>query len=1165
MRKIDRKTWNSTRKSAVRSAFCAMLAAGLMFGATDARAQDLSASKEICAGVPDAVTPATLNNPGPNDPRYCAPAPFISAGQPAFYVIRVTYPPSGTLPQQITLTESSVGGSNGWPNGFTPTAVTCTDDATGNPVTVSGFSSPLDSSATVGSFWIAPLGTVTCTVEGSFSSSAVGADIQNVTNVSNGLVARPVDASVHVVNTPNPLNADLEVLKSVSPTSIDVSSGAQTVTYTVTVTNNGPASVDVGHWFQLHDNLRLPPNGVPLFATIVQGSFACSVTGTTPASDCLDASTLNAMTWTQQLIGTMAPHPMFTWSFPSVSQGHLEPNAVMTLSWQVTVEELNGLDCYKALNSDGLRNVAFFTLTNPDGTAVNDDDNSNNTAAADLEVITGNTVLNPDCGAGQMKIDKTQIYPTPAFKPGADGMTPATPMAWGAGIIGGNGAGYVVYSIRVQNTSIPAQPIVINGGDIEDHVVNGIGTPPFTRFLLGSACVPGDSSPGLCSIWGSGNSGGTPPPPAPYAGSLATAFKYTAYGEWNLGWETKATNSVTLLPGQFITVIVGFNYADPDCDTVPVVNPKPIENVGLIRYVATPLGGTYGSSADQTVQYLQTDKATTYMQPTKACKFRVRKWITGGGPNLQFGVPLTYKVWFTNGDASRPIGTVMDALRVTDLAYAAPLPFVASWSCSNSATGFSQSGVVLGQVGFANTPAQGSPVFAIANASFPSGSTLKCDVTVTVERPKFGNTRCSALPTDLENMGLMDTTQPYNTNVPWPPSGAYTATASEPAPNQNRNWATVRTPLPQCYDAIIEKEASVNGLSPAWTWAGGSNIDYTIKVTNTADNGALTGSGSWDGLVATDNVSSPYAGNLVMAGSAGICTLSAWCQPFNPPPTSPSPSSAGVANLAAGASGDWNLTLQGPFTTGQAVKNCATISPKGGMAGPDWYSNYDPATPPKSCEEVPVLDVRDVKVKKIIENQTGSSISLPGLSFGVSIACTPWPLPPTSSTISAGSAVVANGGSVGGGAWTVSNVPVGDSCTVTETSQPQIPSSAHCSVNGVAGTVYWDTAVVSPQPLAVSATGPNEVIVTNVLRCEAPPPPTDCCCCEHEEECLFELKNPFFDAPTLCVTFDMLCCLLTLILLFMILMAVSRTTWDRLMIWVFVGLILLLILLTFLF
>jgi hypothetical protein len=486
----------------------------------------------------------------------------------------------------------------------------------------------------------------------------------------------------------------------------------------------GPAAVDVGHYFVLHDTLALLPGSVPLYATVVANSFHCTATVTTPTTDCLDLTTINSQSWTQQLIGTMAPHPMFDWHFPSYptgSGGHIEPGATLTLTWKVLIEKLPTLSCVKSLTANGLNNKVFFTLTNPDGTAANDTNNANNTASAPLPVnLTG--TIDPNCGDGQLTFEKTQVLPNPLTQ-ALWGMPPTWPPPFGT----------VTYDIYIKNTAMPAQTIAIPGTQLEDFVIEGIGTPPFTRTFVSAVCIP-PSSGTICTAFNA--TGGNPPPPAPFPATF-TQFNYTFYGQQKLGWRTNPATALTLNPGDFVTIRIKFNYYGPDCETVPNVNPRLIDNKAQITYMATPVGAAVGSA--QNVQYIQYAIAHTKMKPQQACKFVVTKRFHPGSPTaVQFGgPPVVYDVIFTNNDVSRNIGTVMDAVRLTDPLYATQVPFTSSWVCTQIG-GVTPLPVppppLNGTAIYTGSPAQGATVFQFTNLHFNHNAQLKCTVTIAVNR-----------------------------------------------------------------------------------------------------------------------------------------------------------------------------------------------------------------------------------------------------------------------------------------------------------------------------------------------------------------------------------------------------------------------------------------------
>jgi hypothetical protein len=994
-----------------------------------AQTATFTASKSLCLG-----------SPGTNNPATCLQPQDVPSGVPVFYVITVTNP-AGQPPQIITLDETPTG-TSGFPSGFSPTsAMSCTDPAGAVAVSTTGYVYSFNLQPAL----MTPGWTAVCTISGQFLGSANNTPQQNSVDINNGDGGLKVTETVNTfVSSTAAVNANLSITKSASPTSVGMGTSTPlpaNVSYTLTIKNNGPAPVDVGNWFVLHDTLALLPSSVALQAAFV--SATCMVVAG-PAATCLDGP----QTSQSGLVMTAAPQSLLEWGYAPGTLGHFDSGGAITVTINIQISAISGLSCVKAPNSDGLGNRAFFTLTNLTNHTALADTNplDDTTPLVPVSVNTGNMTVDLNCGDGQLTITKKQTSPTPV----------TNPVAWGA---------TVTYEITIKNTSVPAQTITINPSDLQDFVVEGAGTPPFKRTFISANCSSIPAT--ICSGFT-----GAPQPP----------FNYTYYGQSNLGWNS--ASSLPLNPGDSVTIRIQFQYSDPDCETVPNTPFRPIFNVASVTYKATPVGATTPLGI-----FTQYAVAQTNMMPRLPCKFVVTKKIKGSPTqNVQFGVPLNYAVAFTNNGIARNVGTVMDSVWISSPAYGTQVPF--SWTAGNcSWTGNSAvppsipagSGTAI----YTSLPPQGAPIFRFTNVYFPQNSTLTCTVSVTVQRPAFNNPNCSTSPAYWVNLGLMDVTTPYNPNVTWPPSGIFNASApSNPSP-QNTNWATVDSLLPKCYNVLINKTASVNNVTPAWTYPSGPPVNYAIKVTNTGTSGALMGSGTvlaWNGLRVDDVVTPPpYNTNLINGAS---CVLPGWCALLKPPaPPQTSPSYAGVLSLAPSGSGVWKLTLNPPFIVGQTIDNCASVTPQGTFTGPDWYPNYNPSVPPtnppKACAHVPVLKTADLSVTKKVVNATGHTVNMPPTTFGVSVSCQMYPLLSSGNlTLTVGGALsLANGGSLNSTAGVIHNVPVapGESCTVTEPTLPTPPALCGHTM------AYWDTTI-SPQPIAITS-GPNAVTVTNTLRC----------------------------------------------------------------------------------
>jgi hypothetical protein len=1042
-----------------------------------ANAQTFTASKNFCIGTPGYAS-------GQTNPNTCPLATIVGAGVPAFYVITVTNPPSQPA-QQITLNEN-------FPTGFQPPNVISCTDQSGNSVSVSLISSPSTYSFSLAATTTTPL-TVTCTITGMFSSSVIGQSQSNTGTLTNGSGGASVQTNT--VNTFVAANTKIPTDLSVSKKILSVvtTSGKlpATVTYQIVVTNLGPNQFDnSGNWFVLHDTLISLPNSVPLQATVV-GAPTCTFSG---GALCPTGTPVLG----GGVINSAVPTPLLDWRYSSGTTNTFPVGSSITVTITVQISQITGLNCIIALNSDGLNNQAFFTLTNATTNSAATDINPANdtTPPVPLSVITGATTVNPNCGTAQLDLQKTQL-------------SPPNNVLWGS---------TVNYQITITNNSNPKQPITINS--LQDLVAQGSGTPPFLRTFEGWSCSPTT----ICNAF-------TGAPALPGA-----TFNYSSYWQSNPGWSS--TTPLVLQYGQSVTIDMAFKYSNPDCTTVPSVTPEPIINTAVITYDATPVGQSTGVQ-----KYTQLASVVTDMQTQPTCPFTVSKALISGGPNVQFGQPLVYNVAFTNNGAATTVGTVLDSIRLTDPAYGTPVPVTGSWTCSTSTgvtttststgvTGFPATGTIAGQAIYTPLPPQGAPIFQFTNLTFPQNSTLSCTITITVQQPSLNNPNCSATPTYFENLALMDVTNPYNPNVQWPPSGTYTTGGSSPPPKQFTNWQTVDAQLPQCYDVILNKTASVDGVTPAWTTPNGPAVNYAITVTNTGTGTtALTGSapmgGAWNGLLLTDTfTATPYSNDLINPASCG-----SWCTLLVPPNgSSPyNPSSAGVKSLAPGANGVWNLTLNptpNQFVVGQTINNCATVTPSapfvgpGTFTGPGWYANYSNPNPPpnppnppqKACASVPVLATATVDVFKTVANNTGATINLPPTPFTGGVSCGGYPLLPALTpgdgnwTQTIPTTTLLNGKTVTSTtAAVIPNVPVypstqsgNETCNVNENTPPPVPVAALRACPGEFAswgtpTILWEPGVWAPpgppvpnmpQPVNITTAGQTySVNVTNPLNC----------------------------------------------------------------------------------
>jgi hypothetical protein len=1060
---------------------CALALAVLAMAALPQRAnaQSFTASKNICIGAPGTGS-------GQVSPTNCQQAAVVGANQPVFYVITVTNLGSA---QPINVNET-------YPSGFTPTAVVCTDQ-NGVSVTVS--------LTTPGSFnqFIFPLGqsqTVTCTIAGTFASAVSG--VANTATLT-GSDGTPVNASVNTFVAPiQPLNTDLSVTKTPPTSSVTLTGlssstpGSATVTFTITVANTSPNAqpVSLPKNFALHDTLTSMSGSVPLQVQL-QSATCTPSGGFSPLTASFSGSSVLTV------MPGSAPVDLVDWGFPTGSSGSIPAGSSITCL--VTVKISSSLQCYIQKGDDGLINQAFFTLGNvTNGTTYSDINPANDTALASLSVNTGATTQNSNCGIAQLDLKKTQTSPS------GTGNVP-----W---------PGPVTYTITITNNSNPQQTITIPAGGLKDIVTEGYGTPPFTGTLTGATCV-------LSSGGGNCISDFSPTPTASW-NSPAYGAQSTTPPPWP--W-SNTSSPLTLLAGRSVTITLTFTYANTSpCTTVPAVNPEPIINTAIVNYTATPVGQPTGSQT-----YQQSASVTTNMTPLPACKLVTQK--IGSGQPVQFGQQLSYTVIFSNPGAAVTVGTVMDAVRLTDSAYGTPVPYSGTWSCTSTTvpavtpsltskgvppiTGLKGPNLFSGSAIFTPYPPQGSPIFEVTNLFFPPKSVLTCKITITVQQPTVNNPNCSATPTYFENLGLMDVTNPYNPNVKWPPSGTYSTGGSSPG-KPITNWATVDAQLPQCYDVIVNKPVSVDGATPAWTTQNGPAVNYQITVTNTGTGiMPLTGQtqmGTWrNGLLLTDDIVNPYYSDYV----GDNVTLTnppcpgTWCTPLIPPGPSPSPSTAGIAKLFPGTSGNWDLTLLVPksgFVVNTTINDCVNVAPQGTFTGPGWYANYanpqpppnPPVAPQQACASVPVLATATVDVFKTIVNNTGKTLI--GLTttkpFTGIVSCGIYPLLPSltpgggiwTQTDPQSATTLLNGQNVTSQtAAVIQNVPVAanETCTVTEPTNtlPPVPVEAVRACGGSAAwgppTILWMPGVWTPPTGAwtTSTSAPGMSLPINKLTAGA--------------------------------------------------------------------------------
>jgi uncharacterized repeat protein (TIGR01451 family) len=1003
-------------------------------------------TKNICTG-----NAANIIASGAN-PASCPLATSVTAGTPVYFVITVTNP-WGQPPQQVNLTDAL-------PAGFTQSgAIVCRDDSVPTPQVITlGTGNGANS---IGTVPLAIGATVNCFIQGQYANppSNVSTTSTNTVNANNG-GATPFNMTASVATTvvPSyPLATDLSVTKS-SSAPINIANGASSITYTIVIKNNGPNDVNVADYFTLQDNLSLPTNGVPLNV-----EYASSNCVATTGTSCLATGGPTFSGASPLFVGATGQTNFFSWGFDA-GNGLILNGGEITLTITANISQVPGLNCVVALNAaNGLVNQTFFTLANST-TAYTELTPANNTSSVLTVVDTGQTAVDPDCGKAHIRMKKVQISPPPG-----------TIVPWGTKI---------TYAITIENISIPEQEIRIDPGNFQDWVTEGLNTPPFTRRHVNTSCVA-STDPSLCSNFTPGF-------------DFDPDYKYKFYGEANKAWNN--SQKFLLKTKESVTFNTTFVYERPDCETVPNTKSNLITNTARLNYMASVYGAVDASQQDTSFS-LQAS-AQTNMEKVDACNFVVTKKITlkPKTTRIQFGVGFSYDITYTNNGAARTIGTLLDVVRLTIPNYASSVPYTSDWKCSatNGITGATLIGSVNGSATYTNSPAQGSPAANLGtNIFFPAGATLTCHIDITVNRPTPNDKFCTQDKAEFENLALMDVTNPFNPNIAWPPSSAYNPNVdSNPVP-QNVNWAAVKAQLPACWDATVNKSATVVGLptgSAPWTYNGGPAINYVITTTNKGqstlgNSAAPPAKPQW---LVVDNFTGPDYLNINVIGGTPLCDPSTpWCH--SNPNLDPK-SKIAIKTLAPLNDGKWNLQYPGPFLKNKPIENCTDITPDLGADTPNYYQNTPPTstTPTKKCVTIPVVDVTSIKVTKTLVDNTGANVKAGG-PFGMNISCSPYAIP--SSVVTTFSLSTDSSGT----SPTQLIYPVARSssnplnvCTLTETSTPIPPASA-LACGGAANVdviaEYQDAqGVWKPMPDVITplndqATG-NNITVRNTLKCK---------------------------------------------------------------------------------
>ena len=827
-----------------------------------------------------------------------------------------------------------------------------------------------------------------------------------------------------------PLPTNLTIAKTANISSVDLTYGPQTVSYTFTITNAGSQTVYLGQLLALENSLSLPGQGVVLNAKFLGAS--CTVlpaSGTTPPPDCLAPVPVFQVPMPYTVFST-APAPFVRWRYPPGSAGRLGPGDKIFLMVQVELSRVPGVICVLAPNADGLNNLGRLVLNMPPigsgpATALANSNTADNAATASLSATTGPTLVDPACNAGFQP-------PPPSLQVVKIQQSPPIVYPWPSSIS---------YRVTVRNTSSNPN-LRIRRINVGDWVTAGVGTPSFVARLDLHSCAPPP-----CTVTY------TPPGAMPLAGSGATRQMYGAI--------LINQTSGGLLPNQMASFTVRIRYSNPGCDSYPGINPKPILNFGRVLSWDEDVAGTV-THMNQIVQ----SGVTTRMQTVPPCPLAVTKTATTnvvrfGNPNSSTSV--NYTISFSNSSGqTRTIGTIVDLARiVASPPYANQLDVRYMFNCfvtQGTVTGFpvwqhpTNPNIPAAAYVVATQLAQ-QGVQLIRNTQpvvFGPNSRLTCNVFVWVLPPDPSDPHCAT--GQLENAVMMDMSPFFDPNAGWPNI------------NPPGTIATVRGDLPRCFNLVVNKDVQTT----PWIWQGGGPLTWTLHVTN---HGAPI---TAPGIVVTDTLDP----GLTVTGANTACLPAGCSYAWAPSPTAGNPSALQVNGLATNGAEirtTINVANAPPsIAPGGEVCNVATASMSASAQPPTNHYFWKNTNTLHGRACIPILPTAPLTILKTVDNRTG--LALPtSMTFQVAVNCTnPNPTyngPSTSVTVAAN------------GSATVQHIPIGSTCAVSETPPPTPRPGPRC---------LWPTWSMAylPAANATIAADTNTVTVSNRLVCGPPPPAT---------------------------------------------------------------------------
>lgn len=929
-----------------------------------AQSQIWSVEKQLCEGDPNGGPEAAWNG-GCNKIEDGGLAPVLDS---LYYAIRlVSYQ---AQPQAVTFTEVL-------PAGFVVEEVDCVPHPQTPPA------APADTPVSL-TLTLPAGGAAYCTFRGWFDSESAG------TVADNRILAGNMEAfrATHpIAPGPERLAVDLSVTKSVvwvggpglQTDTLYLMSTNRRIRYRITVRSD--SAVDLMSYVQVADHIAVPSAATPVLASYVPGSFSCTNLDADGNVVTADQGCMEEVAGSVQSSLALSPNqswglsPLAVWSPPHGQMAHLSDGGRLELEFTVELDWHPAFPCRR--DDDAIWNRAYLVLAGTTTILLDAEDDNNDTLLTSgnvpVRIVTGfeeectsTTEEPPPPPEPVLEIEKLRHLPSDWEWGGANPPN-LLERIWIClvtffaqlvdNVLGWNintsawmftytnhheGPPNTAYWIRITNVSedVTAQSI-----NLTDSVYIPQFTPPFTAELTsqlwlycpdGRTCR-GEQPSAPVPMPGQAQNSTMPwaplVPPGP-----GTLHSFESVADV---WRGRIN---ALEPGESVVLRIDLNYRDPACDSAADHPEKFIHNIMAARYTA--VRNSEDEGGNPTVETwpggAQASRVDRVEAP-EACDFSVTKTLASGegedSPDnrIVFGEEISYTVTYRNNMAiPQSLGTVMDALRIATPGYASGLHFRYQFNCaadgnvtdfvaantpnSTIAPGYTEA------IAFpAGQPHQGTRIISqelFNPVQFGPGAALVCTVTLIVDRPASGNPFClgDTVPM-LENLAMMDVSAVFNPNLGWPPTNMITG--------EETSWATFQTPMPRCYDLIVNKSVTPPVVSPS-----GGPLTYTVQIQNTGtplgtgEFGWLTVDGQthWYGPVLTDVLDEPYplpGQTFTLTNDPCDAGGQAGCE-WQGGGIGDNPSLIYFTELPGGAL-SFTYQLSGPFEPGMQVCNTATV------------------------------------------------------------------------------------------------------------------------------------------------------------------------------------------------------------------------------------------------